>query len=235
MSKALYMDDAYLQEFEATITSIKDGKYVVLDQTAFYPQSGGVACDTGTLKKDNEEYPVVFVGKFDGEISHEVSKPGLKEGDKVKATINWERRYKLMRLHTTAHVLASIFHNKAKAMITGGNIEPDKARMDFSLEEFDRNKVDEYVALANTLIERGAETKSYYMEREEALKIPDMVKLAEKMPPAVDMLRIVEIANIDRQADGGPHVKNIKEIGKIELIGIENKGKSNRRLYFMVR
>tara|TARA_Y100000031_G_C8224207_1_gene387498 strand:- start:951 stop:1664 length:714 start_codon:yes stop_codon:yes gene_type:complete len=232
--KALYMDDSYLKEFEATVESVKDDKYIVLDQTAFYPASGGVACDTGVLVKDNEEFPVVFVGKFDGKISHEVSKPGLKQGDKVTGKLNWERRYKLMRLHTTAHVLSGIFHNKAGALITGNNIDVEKARMDFSLEDFDREKMDEYIKLANVLVEKGAEVKIDYMKREEALKNPDMIKLANKLPPNIDTLRTIEIVGIDKQADGGAHVKDIKEINKIELVKVENKGKSNRRLYFMV-
>jgi len=234
MTKALYMDDSYLKEFEATIESVKDDKYVVLDRTAFYPTSGGVACDTGVLIKDNEEYPVVYVGKFDGKISHEISKPGLKAGDKITGKIDWDRRYKLMRLHTSAHVLCSIFHNKGGAQITGGNIETDKARMDFSLEEFDREKIDEYMKIANMIIQNGAEVKSSYMDREEALKIPDMVKLANKMPPNVKKLRILEIVGVDTQADGGAHVKNITEIGKINLVKVDNKGKSNRRLYYMI-
>src|SRR3989344_785485 len=234
MQQALYMDDMYLKEFEAIVESVKDDKYVVLDKTAFYPVSGGVAHDMGILTRNGEEFPVIYVGKFDGNVSHEVSKPGLKPGDKVTGKIDWDRRYKLMRLHTTAHLLAAIMHNKAKALITGNQIEIDKARMDFSLEEFDRNKIVEYIALANTLVQKGAKVKIGYMKREEALKIPDMVKLANKMPPEVDVFRTIEIEGIDKQADGGCHVSDIREIGKIELVKVENKGKSNRRLYFMV-
>ena len=235
MSKALYMDDCYLKEFEAVVESVKDDKYVILNQTAFYPLSGGVAYDTGVFIKDNEEFPVIYVGKFEGKISHEVSKPGLKQGDKIIGKIDWERRYKLMRLHTAAHLLASIFHNKSNALITGGKIELEKSRMDFSLENFDRAVIDEYCKLANELIQKDAPISISYMKREEALKIPDMVKLANKMPPEVETLRIVEIEGIDRQADGGPHVKNIKEIGKIEILKVENKGKNNRRVYYTVR
>ena len=235
MEKPLYMDDCYLKEFEAVVESIKDGKYVVLNQTAFYPLSGGVAYDTGVFVKDNKEFPVVYAGKFDNQISHEVSKPGLKQNDKIIGKIDWERRYKLMRMHTAAHLLAAIFHNKSNALITGGKIEPDKSRMDFSLENFDRDVISEYCKIANELIQKDAPVKISYMNKEEALKIPDMVKLADKMPPDVDTLRIVEIEGIDRQADGGCHVKSIKEIGKIEILKVENKGKNSRRVYYAVR
>ena len=140
-----------------------------------------------------------------------------------------------MRLHTTAHLLAAVFNTKGKALITGGQMEPEKSRMDFSLEDFDRAKIDDFFKLANSLVKTDAPVKISYMKREEALKIPDMVKLANKMPPDVETLRIVEIEGIDRQADGGCHVKSLKEIGTIELLGLENKGKSNRRVYFDVR
>lgn len=235
MENALYMDNCYLKEFEATVESVKDDKYIVLNQTAFYPLGGGVANDTGVLLRDDEEFPVIYVGKFDDKISHEVSKPGLKQGDRVIGLIDWERRYKLMKLHTAAHLLASVFHNKGNALITGNKIEPDNARMDFSLENFDKQVIDDYCKLANELIQKNAPVKIHYMEREDALKIPDMVKLANKMPPDVKILRIVEIEGVDKQADGGCHVNSLKEIGKIEILKIENKGKSNRRVYFDVK
>ena len=235
MKNALYMDNSYVKEFEAVVESVKDYKYIVLNQTAFYPLGGGVSCDNGVLIKDNEEFPVIYVAKFNEIISHEVSKAGLKAGDKVVGKIDWERRYKLMKLHTTAHILAAVFHTKGKAQITGNQIETEKSRMDFSLENFDRNMVDEYFKIANNLVQNDAPVKISYMKREEVLKIPDMVKLANKMPPDVGILRIVEIEGIDKQADGGCHVNSIKEIGKIYLIKVENKGKSNRRVYFDVR
>jgi len=234
MDKPLYMDDCYLKEFEATVESVKDDKYVILDKTAFYPLGGGVANDIGVFLKDEQEFPVVYVGKFDDVISHEVSKPGLKAGDKVIGIINWERRFKLMKLHTAAHLLAAIFHKKSSALITGGKIEPDKARMDFSMEEFSREMIDDYCKLANELIQKDANIKISYMNRVEALKIPDMVKLANKMPPEVENLRIVEIEGIDKQADGGCHVKDLIEIGKIEILKVDNKGKNNRRVYYDV-
>ena len=100
MKGALYMDDSYLKEFEAAVESVKDGKYIVLDKTAFYPIGGGQPHDTGTMICNGDEYPIVYVGKFSGMISHEVAKPGLKEGDKVTGRIDWNRRYRLMRMHT---------------------------------------------------------------------------------------------------------------------------------------
>lgn len=233
--KELYMQDSYLKEFEATIESVKDDKFVVLDKTAFYPLSGGQPYDTGIFIKDGEEFPVVYVGKFSGQISHEVGKPGLKQGDKIIGRIDWDRRYKLMRMHTAAHVLSAIFHNKAGAMITGGNLDLEKSRIDFSLENFDREKIQEYCNLANEIIQKDFPVKMYFLPREEAMKIPDIVKLANALPPQVKELRIVEIEGVDKQADGGCHVKTLKEIGKIEILKAENKGKNNRRVYYTVK
>jgi len=235
MEKALYMDDSYLKEFKAIVESVKDDKFVVLDKTAFYPNGGGQPYDTGVLIKDNEEFPVVFVGKFSGAISHEVSKPGLKQGDAVTGKVDWERRYKLMRMHTAAHVLSGIFHAKLGALITGNQKDTDKSRMDFNLENFDKEKIEEMVKLANQIIKKDLPVKVYYKKREEALKIPGIVKLAGKMPPDIKNFRIVEVEGVDTQADGGTHVKSLKEIGTIEIIKLDNKGKNNRRLYFTLK
>ncbi|MBI2661313.1 alanyl-tRNA editing protein [Candidatus Woesearchaeota archaeon] len=232
--QALYMHDSYLKEFEAVVESVKDEKYVVLDKTAFYPKGGGQPNDTGTIIKDGQEFPIVFVGKFDNKISHEVSVPGLKAGDKVTGKIDWERRYRLMRMHTTAHLLSAVLHNKSGAMITGGDLDTEKSRIDFSLEDFDRGKLDEYCRLANEIIKNDLPVKVSFMKREEALKIPGMVKLAGALPPEIDEWRIVEIEGVDRQADGGTHVKSLKEIGQIEILKVDNKGKNNRRVYYKV-
>ncbi len=228
------MDDMYLKEFNSKVISVKDGKYVVLNETAFYPVGGGQPHDTGKLIKDGKEYDVVFVGKFDGSISHEVSEGGLKEGDSVVGKIDWDKRYKYMRMHTACHLISAVFHSKAKAMITGGQIDLEKSRVDFSLEDFDRDKMQEYIDIANKLIEKDLPVTFYYKDREEVLNTPGLVKLAGAMPPSVDKLRLVEIKGVDLQADGGTHVKSLKEIGEIKLVGVDNKGKNNRRVYFSV-
>ena len=234
MKGALYMNDSYLKEFEAVVESVKDDKFVVLDQTAFYPQGGGQPYDTGVFLRDGEEFPVVFVGKFSGQISHEISKTGLKQGDKIKGKIDWERRYRLMRMHTAAHIIDAVLYEKAKALCTGNQLNVDKSRIDFSLENFDREKIQEYIKISNELAKKGIEVKIYFKDREEALKIPGVIKLAKAMPPEVKELRIVEIPGIDLQADGGTQVKNTSEIGEISLVSVDNKGRNNRRLYYTI-
>ena len=234
MKNALYMTDSYLKEFEATVESVKDDKFVVLNQTAFYPNGGGQSFDTGAMICNGEEYPVVFVGKFSGQISHEVSKPGLKAGDKVACKLDWDRRYRHMRMHTAAHIIDAILYNEAGALCTGNQLGLDKSRIDFSLDVLDRDKIQKYVDMSNEWVKKAIDVKIYTLPREEALKIPGVVKLASVMPPEVSELRIVEIPGIDLQADGGTQVKNTSEIGNISLVSVENKGKNNRRMYFTV-
>jgi misacylated tRNA(Ala) deacylase len=228
MTRKLYWEQPYEREFSAKVLSL-EGSKVILDQTLFYPRGGGVACDTGSINGIT-----VTETTKDGEviIHNLTSAPGFGVGDMVKGRIDWERRYLLMRMHTAGHLLSSIFFSKANCRITGNQVEVEKSRMDFNLESFDRSTIEGYVEEANRLIKADTPVKTYFLPRDEALKLPEMVKLAEASPPGEAQLRIVEIEGIDRQADGGQHVARLLEIGQIQLVKLENKGKSNRRLYY---
>jgi len=235
MSKVLYLDDMFLKEFEAEVVSVKDGKYIVLDQTSFYPKSGGIANDEGTLVRGSDTFNVVYVGKFGGQISHEVDKEGIQIGDKVTGTLDWNRRYKLMRFHTAAHVLSGAFFKNLGAKITGNEISTlDQGRIDFNLENFDRKLIEEQVEKSNEIIQADYPVEVYYLQRSEVEKDPDLIKLAMGLPKNIDVIRIVDIKNFDRQPDGGCHVLSLKEIGKISIKKLVNKGKNNRRLYFTI-
>ena len=154
MNKVLYLDDMFLKEFEAEVVSVKDGKFIVLDQTVFYPKSGGIANDEGTLIRGSDTFNIVYVGKFSRQISHEVDKEGLEVGDKVTGTLDWNRRYKLMRFHTAAHVLSGAFFKNLGAKITGNEISSlDQGRIDFNLENFDRKLIEEQVEESNEIIQ----------------------------------------------------------------------------------
>lgn len=232
MTGALYLQDSYLRECDATVRSVSKDKYVVLDQTVFYPKGGGQPWDTGRILRGSEAFPVVYVGKFSGETSHEVSAPGLQQDDKVHCVLDWDRRYKLMRSHTAAHLLTSILCQETGALITGNALGVDRSRFDFNLENFDRSIFLQYIAKANELLRRDIPVKTYELPREEAMKIPGVVRMAAAFPPDIPRLRIVEIEDIDRQADGGTHVRNLREVGQIEFLKAENKGHNNRRVYF---
>jgi len=234
MTRALYLEDSYLKECDATVVSVTDGKYIVLDKTIFYPKGGGQPWDTGKILKENESYKVVYVGKFSGEVSHEVDRPGLYMGDRVHCILDWDRRYKLMRSHTASHVFASLLCTGTGALITGNQIDLDKTRFDFDLENFDRSILEKYIDEANRLFKRDISIRIYELPREEALKVPGIIKMAEAFPPDIPSLRIVEIIGVDKQADGGTHVRNLKEVGRIKFVKAENKGRNNRRVYFSV-
>ena len=235
MTEALYMKDSYLKNWDAKVVSVKDDKYIVLDKTAFYPKGGGQPWDEGYIIKDGEKFKVVYVGKFSGEISHEVEKLGLKEGDLVKCEIDWERRYTYMRYHTACHLVSNLLFKRANAKITGNQIELDKARMDFSMEDYSPEKLHTYVNEANDIIQKNLPVTIGYMSREEVLQKPELARLAIGLPKNIKEFRIIKIGDIDEQVDGGTHVKNLNEIGKIEILKTVNKGKNNRRLYFVLK
>ncbi len=242
MTNVLYLDDAYLKEWTAKVISVKENSkepssasFVVLDRTAFYPKGGGQPNDEGVIvkKNDGREYKVVFVGKSDGIISHEVdcsSNGPLNEGDIVECKLNWNRRYKLMRMHTACHVLAGVLHKDTGAMITGNQLDIDKSRIDFSVEQYDPEKLKEYIEKANRILEEGHENIIYYVDKSQ--DIDKFLRLAKGIPEGITNVRIVEIQGFDAQPDGGTHVKNTKEVGRIRFLSSENKGKNNRRVYF---
>jgi len=232
-TELLYMDDSYLREFEATVLS-RDPKGVLLDRTCFHPRGGGLESDTGLLEF-GEGKAIVKEALFSEEGVMHVVEPNLPEGvNKVKGILDWNRRYKLMRLHTALHVLAAVILRREEALITGNHVAPNGARVDFSFKAFDREAITACIEEANSELGRNREVRIYYLSREEALSRPGIVKLAGRMPPNLSVLRVVEIEGVDLQADGGPHVKNTREVGRIVLQKLENKGKNNRRMYFDV-
>ncbi|NHJ20985.1 MAG: alanyl-tRNA editing protein [Candidatus Lokiarchaeota archaeon] len=235
MTEALYMKDSYLKQWDAQVVSVKDDKYIVLDKTAFYPKGGGQPWDEGYIVKNGEKFNVVYVGKFSGEISHEVDKPGLKEGDTVSCELDWDRRYTYMRYHTACHLVSNILYRRANAKITGNQIELDKARMDFSMEDYSPEKLQAFVDESNEIIKTNLPVTIDTMSRAAVLEEPELARLAMGLPKNLQEFRIVKIGDIDKQVDGGTHINNLNEIGEIEMTKTVNKGKNNRRLYFVIK
>jgi misacylated tRNA(Ala) deacylase len=231
---AKYLEDSYKTEFESIIKSVKD-KYVILEETYFYPNSGGQPFDTGFLVDEyGNKYNVVYVAKTENEISHEVDKEGLKEGMKVKGLIDWERRHLLMRYHTASHILSQFLYKETGALITGNQLGLDKSRVDFSLENFDRELMMSFENKVNEFLSENKEVKTYFLPREKAMELPVLSKLAKGLNPDIKDIRIVEIKDFDVTACGGTHVKNTSEIGKIKITKLENKGGNRRRICFVL-
>lgn len=236
-TKLVYQSDSYLKEHETTVTRAS-GDLLFFESTIFHPRSGGVEHDRGLLVYGEKSVEVVevFIDRDTGDVAHRTSSQvDLLPGTRVKMILDWDRRYKLMRLHTAAHILSAIMYTNYGALVSGGNISPDHAYDDYTLEKLEKDLFVRAVEEANEVVKRDLEVKIYWLPREEALRIPGVVKLVARMPPNVDKLRIVEIPGIDIQADGGPHVRRTGEIGEIVFLKAENRGKNKKRMYFTVK
>ena len=234
MTELLYLKNHYLKEFKAIVTEVLEENEIILDQTNFYYTSGGQPSDLGKIIKDNKEFQVLNVRKEQGKIIHEVNLNGLQRGDKIRGIIDWKRRYQLMKSHTAAHIISEVIHKETGALITGNQIDIGKTRIDFALDEFSKEKMQKYIDQANEIINKDLPISIEFITKGQAEKMPQISKLAMGLPSFINEIRIVRIGGFDMQADGGTHVHSTKEIGKIELVKTENKGKNNRRMYFKV-
>lgn len=236
MAGELYLHDSYAQEMRASVRMVfEDG--VVLGNTVFYAQGGGQPGDTGTLRimPDGATFRVTNTVKRDGHIVHVTGPHTMQEHDVVELFIDWPRRYAHMRYHAAAHLLASVLHRDHGALITGNQIGEDKLRIDFALDQYDPAQLQRAVEETNRIIAEHHDVHVRFLERDEALALPGIVKLAGAHVPDIPVLRIVTIGDpknpVDEQADGGTHVHNTRELAPLVILSTENKGKNNRRVY----
>ena len=235
MTEFLCYDDSYLREFDATVTAVTAGG-VVLDRSAFYPGGGGQPSDSGVLGAGDELYAVKRVSRQDGQHVHQIDGPDRPEvGARLKGVLDWERRYQLMRTHTALHVLCGVIWRDYGAQVTGGNMEPLTARMDFEFERMSAEFAAEVEELINKEVEAARPVETLSLSREEAFKIPDLIRTKiNLLLPAIRQVRIIDIVGLDLQADGGTHVANTSEVGRIRVVGHESKGRINKRLRIAV-
>ena len=230
MTDVLCYADSYLREFDARVVEVTP-KGVVLDRTAFYPGGGGQPSDTGALRVGDVEYRVGKISKSDGKTVHELDGEPLPVGTEVHGVIDWERRYQLMRTHTALHILCGVVWRDYGAHVTGGNMEPLSARMDFEFENMTAEFAREVEVLINKEVAEARAIEVGNISREEAFQIPDLIRTKiNLLPPAIKELRTVDIVGLDLQADGGTHVANTSEVGRIRVVGHESKGRINKRL-----
>jgi misacylated tRNA(Ala) deacylase len=238
MTELLYQTDAYHQEFEANITAvIAELRAVVLDKTAFYPGGGGQPCDLGSLLVNGVVYPVDKVKKQGEEVLHLLGgdAPLPAPGSASRGTLDWVRRYKLMRTHTALHVLCGTVFRDYGALVTGGDMEPLKGRMDFEFETMRGDLVREIEAAVNREVAQARDVRVKILPREEAFQIPDLIRTKiNLLPEGIQQVRTVEIVGLDLQADGGTHVRNTREVGAIRVTDYKSKGASNKRIYIEV-
>jgi len=230
MTQLLYQSDSYLSEFQATATEVK-GAQVALDRTAFYPRGGGQPCDTGALLTGAHQLAVVRVRQEKGVVWHQVEGDPPPAGTSVTGRIHWDRRYQLMRTHTALHILCGVIWRDYGASVTGGNMQPLRARMDFELAHMSATFAQDVEARINAEMEGAHEVRIAILPREEAFRIPDLIRTRiNLLPEHIDQVRTVEIVGLDLQADGGTHVANTREVRTIHVVGHESKGRINKRL-----
>ena len=234
MTELLFLNDAYLSEFDAAVTEITDDGGVVLDQTAFYIGGGGQPCDEGTLTdaSTGAEYPVTKVGRAGGKIVHTIAgdaRPAV--GASLHGKIDWDRRYLLMRTHTALHILCGVVWRDYGALVTGGDMRPGTARMDFELENMTAEFAEEVESRINAEVSEARDIGVGSLSRAEADAHPDLIRTKiNLLPPAITEVRTIDITGLDLQADGGTHVHNTREVGRINVVGHESKGRINKRL-----
>ena len=230
VTELLYQTDSYLRELEAQVTAV-DGQAVALDRTAFYPGGGGQPCDLGTLADASRSWPVSRVHKAGDAVWHTVAGEPPPAGSRLHARLDWPRRYGFMRLHTALHILCGVIWRDYGAQVTGGNMEPGRARMDFEFERMQADLVHEIEARVNAEVAAARPVSIAILPRQEAFQIPDLIRTKiNLLPEGIQEVRTVAIEGLDLQADGGTHVANTREVGRIRVVDYMSKGRINKRL-----
>ncbi len=227
MTELLYLRDAYLRTFDATVVDVRDDA-VALDRTAFYATGGGQPHDTGTLAG----LTVTDVRKEGDMVWHTVRGGPLPAvGDTVTGELDWDRRHALMRTHTALHVLCGVIWNEWRVPVTGGNMEPLSARMDFEFDPLPEGFGPRVEQLVNDELVADRTIAVSFLPRETAVMDEDLIRTKVSMiPESVPEIRVVDIVGLDKQADGGTHVHSTGEVGRLRVVKLENKGKGNKRV-----
>jgi misacylated tRNA(Ala) deacylase len=229
----LFAVDAYRTEFDATVVEVdREGGRVRLDRTAFYPTGGGQPHDLGELVSSNGTLAVTAVRREAGAIWHTVVADDVPDvGTEVAGTIDWERRFALMRTHTALHILCGVIWADHGIPVSGGNMEPLKGRLDFPFPAMSADLGARVERRINDEIERAHEIVVDFLPRTVADSDPALIRTsANLIPAAIDPLRVIDIVGLDRQADGGTHLLSTAEVGGVRVTGTESKGKDNKRI-----
>lgn len=229
MTEAIFYQDPYLDSITATVQAV-DGEWVTLDRTVFYPQGGGQPGDAGVVHTERgDEWHVVDTRKGEGgAILHRLASDGgaLRLGDSVALALDWERRFRHMRMHTCLHLLGALIPRG----VTGGAVGAGKSRLDFDAGEQVLDK-EVLTGQLNALIDAAHPVKVEWVEESVLDEQPDLVRTMSVTPPrGVGVLRMIRIPDVDYQPCGGTHVGNTREIGRVRVVKVENKGKRNRRV-----
>ena len=234
-TKLLYQTDSYLKQFQAKVLAVDpDAHAIILDQTAFYPGGGGQVPDQGTIQFNGQTANLARAKHSPNGLLHILAEDApLPEKDtEIIGIIDWDHRYKVMRTHTAMHILCGVVFRDYGAQVTGGNMDPLKGRMDFEFESITKELVSVINEAVNKEVAASREIRVAILPREEAFKIPDLIRTKiNLLPEHIKEIRTVEIVGLDLQADGGTHVNNTAEVGNIHVVDYKSKGKINKRIY----
>ncbi len=245
MTILLFQTDSYLHSFDATVVGTDQEQHVViLDQSAFYPGGGGQPADSGSLTiirtHDGilvDSAPVLQIirsRKTGDDVVHyiESDNPLPKINSTVHGQIDWDRRYHLMRTHTAMHILCGVIFRDYGASVTGGDMDPLAGRMDFEFETMHKDLVQKIETAINQEVANARPVRVEILPRDIAFQIPDLIRTKiNLLPEGIQQVRVVEIQGLDLQADGGTHVKNTSEVGRIRVVDYKSKGRINKRIY----
>ena len=230
----IFLRDAQCRAFDATVVAVDDEGRVALDATAFYATSGGQPHDTGTLSWDGGSVAVTDVRGHDV-VWHTLDRDAPAVGAAVHGELDWERRHGLMRTHTALHILCGVIDNTWGVSVTGGNMAPLSARMDFEFDPLPEGFAAQVTELVNAEIAADRPIEISFLPRAEALADEDLIRTKVNLiPESVQEIRVVDIVGLDKQADGGTHLPSTGEVGRFEVVKTESKGKANKRLRIAV-
>jgi misacylated tRNA(Ala) deacylase len=230
VTEPLYQWDAYLASFDARVEAREcDG--VVLDRSAFFPGGGGQPADVGVLEHEGAELPVVGVQRREGQTVLLLEGTPPPVGARVRGRLDWQRRFALMRTHTALHILCGVIGRDHGALVTGGNMEPLKARMDFELATMSADFAEAVQAALREEVQRDRPVQVSFLTPREFVTRPELIRTKTNLlPPGLEIVRVIDIQGLDRQADGGTHVARTGEVGAVHVVGHQSKGKGNKRL-----
>jgi misacylated tRNA(Ala) deacylase len=234
VTERIYSTRQYERQADANVVDVDpDDRRVLLDRTVFYPGGGGQPHDVGTLQIGDDRLEVVRITADDRGVWHwladAASLPGA--GQAVEAVVDWDRRYRLMRTHTAMHALCGVVWNRFGSPVTGGNMEPGEGRLDFELPDWDPEDRDSLEEELNAQLAAARPVEVSFLPREEADEDPSLIRTkVSLLPPTLREVRVVDIVGLDRQADGGTHVADTTEVGRVKVVKVESKGKGFRRI-----
>lgn len=230
----VYQTDSYVDQIETKIIQyLPEEKLIQLENTCIYPGGGGQGRDEAEIFIKGIPYKVLDIQDIDEKKWYKIDCDSIENNSSVVCKIDWERRYALMRTHTTMHIVCGVMWRDYKKYVTGSNMDILKGRLDYDFSELNNSMLNEIEEKLNYEVSSNREVRVSFVDKDKIDEISEFIRTKENLVPSnLDKIRFIEIVGLDMQTDGGTHVRNTKEVGRIKVVGIENKGKNNKRIKF---